>query len=63
MWNLKYDPNRNRVTDIENRLAASRREGEGGMDWDSGICRCKLVCVGQTIRSHCIAQGILLKIL
>ena len=29
MWNLKYDPNRNRVTDIENRLAVVKRDGLG----------------------------------
>ena len=32
--------NRNRLTDIENRLVVAR--GEGGMNWDLGISRCKL---------------------
>ena len=49
MWNLKYDTNelqnRNRLTDIENnRLEAAKGEGGGGgMDWEFGISRCKLL--------------------
>ena len=52
MWNLKYDisdcetENRNRPTDRENRpLAAKGHVSGGGMEWDSGISRCKLFCI------------------
>ena len=47
MWNLKYDTNEhiyktNRLTDIENRLVVAKgEEGEGGMDWEFGVSRCK----------------------
>ena len=44
MWNLKkwckwtYLPNRNRVTDVENRLMVTRGErGGGGINWEIGI--------------------------
>ena len=36
--------NRNRLTDAENRLAVAKREGRGGgMDWEFGVSRCKLL--------------------
>ena len=36
----------NRLTDIEDRLAAAKEEGvEGGTDWEFGISRCKLVYI------------------
>ena len=39
--------NRNRLTDIENRLIVAKREwGKGGMDWKFGISRCKLLYRG-----------------
>ena len=35
--------NRNRITDIENRLVVTKGEGEGsGMDGEFGVGRCKL---------------------
>ena len=35
--------NRNRLTDIENRLVVAKEEGDGGgMDWEFGVSRCKL---------------------
>ena len=38
--------NRNRLTDIENRLVVAKGEGSGGgIDWELGISRCKLVYV------------------
>ena len=49
MWNLKYDTyeqiyKTNRLTDIENSpVVAKGEEGGGGMDWEFGISRCKLV--------------------
>ena len=50
MWNLKYGTNepiylqnRNRLTDIENRLVVSKgEEGGGGKNWEFGISRYKL---------------------
>ena len=39
--------NRNRLTDIENRLVVAKGEGGGGgMDWEVGISRCKLLYIG-----------------
>ena len=43
MWNLKnwykwtYLQNRNRVTDVENKLMVSRGEWGGGTNWEIGI--------------------------
>ena len=35
--------NKNRLTDIEDRLVVAKGEGvEGGKDWEFGISRCKL---------------------
>ena len=34
-----YLQNRNRLTDIENRLVVAKRVG--GKDWESGVSRCK----------------------
>ena len=50
MWNLKYSTNepiyRNRLTDTE-RLVVAKGEGcGGGMDWEVGISRCKLLHLG-----------------
>ena len=42
-----YLRNRNRLTDIENRLLVAKGEGgRGGKDWEFGISRCKLVYIG-----------------
>ena len=51
MWNLKYDTNEliykiNRLTDIENGLVVAKGKGDGGgLDWEFGISRCKLLCI------------------
>ena len=52
MWNLKHDTNepiyknRNRLMDIQNRLAIAKVEGiRGGMDWEGGVSRCKLLYI------------------
>ena len=51
MWNLKYDTKEliyetNRQTDIENKFVVPKGEGsEGGMDWEFGISRCKLLYI------------------
>ena len=43
MWNLKkwykwtYLQNRNRVTDVENKLMVTRGERVGGINWEIGI--------------------------
>ena len=39
-----YLRNRNRLTDIENRLVVAN--GGRGMDWEFGIGRCKLLYIG-----------------
>ena len=38
-----YVQNRNRLTDIENRLVAIGEGGGSVMDWDFGVNRCKLL--------------------
>ena len=45
MAQMTYLQNRNRLTDMENRLVAAKGEGEGvsGMDWEFGDSRCKLL--------------------
>ena len=43
MWNLKkgykwtYLQNRNRVTDVENKLMVTQGWGRGGMNWETGM--------------------------
>ena len=38
---------RETLTDMENRLVVAKGErGGGGKDWEFGISRCKLVCIG-----------------
>ena len=51
MWNLEYDTNpsmhRNRNTDTERRAVVASGEQSGeGQDWEFGISRCKLLCIG-----------------
>ena len=42
-----YLQNRNRLTDIENRLVVAKgEESGGGKYWDLGISRCKLLYIG-----------------
>ena len=39
--------NKNRLTDIENRLVVAKGEGgRGGVDWEFGTSRCKLLNIG-----------------
>ena len=51
MWNLKYGinelpQNKNRHTDIKNRLVVPKGEvWWGGMDWEFGISRYKLLYI------------------
>ena len=48
MWNLKYGTDTyetNRPADIENRVVVMDQEGEGRMDWEFGISRCKLLYI------------------
>ena len=35
----------------------------GGMDWEFGISRCKLLYIEWTTESYCIAQGTIFNIL
>ena len=43
MHKQTYLLNRNRHTNIENRLVVAKGGGRGGMDWEFGISRCKLL--------------------
>jgi len=50
MWNLKttypQNRNRNRLTDIENRLMIARGEGAGGeTEEETGVSKCKLLYI------------------
>ena len=47
MWHKwTYRQNRNRLTDIENRLLVAKgRGGGGGLDWEFGISRCQLLYI------------------
>ena len=52
-----YLQNRNRLTDIENRLVVSNGEGVwGGMGWEFGINRCKLLNICITESLCCIPE-------
>ena len=38
--------------------------GESGMDWEFGVSRCKLLCLGWiNNKSYCIAQGTIANLL
>ena len=32
-----------RIMDLENRLVIAKGKGEGGVDWELGVIRCKLL--------------------
>jgi len=51
--------NRNRLTDIENRLVVAKGEGEGSeLDGEFGVGRCKSLHLEWiTMQSHCTAHG------
>ena len=65
IWHIwTYLQNRNRLTDIENRLVVVKGKGVGeGWDWKSGVDRCKLymniyiwlghISVQQKLAQHC----------
>ena len=48
MWNLKYDTNEHIYkTDVQNRLVVAKGKGAGGgLHWEFGINRCKLLYTG-----------------
>ena len=60
MWNLKYDTNellwnRNRLTDIENRLVVAKGGVAGERwGWEFGVNSCKLLYL-EWVWSYCIA--------
>ena len=46
IWHKRtYLRNRNRLTDIENRLVFAKGGCRGGMDWEFVISRCKLLYI------------------
>ena len=47
IWHKRtYLWNRNRITNIENRLVVVKGEGvRGGMEWEFGVSRCKLLYI------------------
>ena len=52
-------------TQTEKRLVVAKgKGGVGGMDWDLGVGRCKLLHIGwMDNKSVCIAQGTIFNIL
>ena len=47
MTQMNPSMNGNRLTDIDNRLVVAKGEGfGGGMEWEVGISRCKLLYTG-----------------
>ena len=50
---------------IENKLVIAKEEGAGGgMEWDVGVSRCKLLCIKWiTTRSYCTTQRTIFNIL
>ena len=65
MTQMNFLQNRNRLTDIVNRLMVAWVEGVwGGMDWEFGIGKYKLVHIQWTTNKVLlIAQGMLFNIL
>ena len=56
MWNLKYDINESiykTETVTQNRLVIDKmKEGRGGLDWEFGISKCKLLdtdCINKAL--------------
>ena len=44
MVQMNLSTNKSRLRDIENRFVVAKAEGgESGMDWESGVRRCKLL--------------------
>ena len=62
MWNLKYDTNeliyKHKQTHIEKRLvvAVTGRDSGGGIDWEFGVTKCKLLHIDIT-ESLCYTPG------
>ena len=54
--NLTYE------TETDLWLPRGRGVG-GGMDWEFGISKCKLLYIGWITKSYCTAQGIIFSIL
>ena len=71
MWNLKYDTNEpiyetetNSQTSTTDLWLSRGREDGGGMDWEFGISRGKLLYIGwRNNKAYCIAQGTIFHIL
>ena len=58
MAQRNYLQNRNRLTDIENRLVVAKGErGGSGMDWEFGVSKGKLLHLKWIMKSYCTAQG------
>ena len=59
IWHkLTYLQNRNRLTDLENRLVVAKgREGESWMDWEFGVNRYKLLH-SEWISNEALSTGI-----
>ena len=59
VWNLM-----NLTYETETDLWLPRGRGVGGgMDWEFGISKCKLLYIGWITKSYCTAQGIIFSIL
>ena len=44
-YKLTYLQNRNRVTDVENKLMVTKGESGGGINWEIGIDICTLLYI------------------
>ena len=61
MWNIKYKwtylKNINRLTDKENKLMVTKGEKKlGGIKYEFGVIRYKLLYIKQIARTYCIVQ-------
>ena len=58
IWNLKYDANEH-IYETDNRLITKGEGSEGGMNWEFGVSRCKLLYTGLINNKviYCVAEG------
>jgi len=65
MTRMRLSTNRNRLTDIEDRLTFAKGEGNGvGIYWGLGLADVMIICrMDKQQGPKCIAQGIIFNIL
>ena len=59
IWHKRtYLQNRNRLTDIENRVVVTKGEGGGkGMEWEFGVSKCQLLYTEQISKKILLYTG------